>query len=134
MNTDLIAIDFLDYKNPGQKPDSESYSVYVHHDGDLLGHKRPRDFYRLIPAESVLGFRVNDYPHGSHGIALQFLTRGLPGPTYDTGTKSFRCEVLFNAKKYMWQLNPRIGVLIPSFSILAVLQRTEKGAWSRFFL
>lgn len=61
-------------------------------------------------------------PQGCHNkIILEFITKGTPGPTIDTQTKTYLIELHFNDKKHLIRIPSDLEELIPSFSILKIV-------------
>ena len=50
-------------------------------------------------------------------IIFEFISKGTPGPTIDTGTNSYLIEVHFKGKKHLIKLPRDLAEAIPTFRI-----------------
>jgi len=54
-------------------------------------------------------------------ITLEFISKGLPGPTIDIDVNTFLIEIHHNENKYLIQIPRGLAAKIPSFSILKLI-------------
>ncbi len=109
--------------NNPENPEGDYYPFFVEIDGELVRQRAPTELIDIIPCMSRLTpyQEMADYEE-KNIVIFQFLTKGYPGKTSLSAYDAYVCEIHYRNKKLILKYNNELGKLIPSFSIIRILE------------